>query len=737
MGILDTINALAPGMGARVVATTRRALAQAERGYNRAATAAIERAASTYVSLTGTDAYGSDGDTKIGAYGNTIDVETLLRERHAVPPNTSLTQIQPINVSQWTVPGVRETLDVHELGYFLNSAQLVDAMGRDDRITGCLNTRVRALAGKSGINFSVTPNEGASDKKLSQRLAEEIESFWYYTCPESAMSHILRDAVMLGVAFARIHWDRVNGRRVPRLEPWNAHTVYWDWSIQKYRAVAREGQFIIEPGNAEWFVYEPGGYRSWMLGAVRSLGVPYVIRQYTYRDWYRYCEKHGLPILAIREPSGSQWEKHKAGFWAKVQRLGSESTLRLPYDKKNDDGFGIEFVEPKDKSWAAFEALINRLDVNIAVDLLGQNLTTEVQGGSHAAAMAHNLVRLDYLDADAQTLSTALREQVWKLFVRFNEGTVNLDNTPWPAWDTRPPEDKKNRADVVKTFADAAKTLVQQDVRSAFRADLSALADSMGIPEEEAKTEAKPDDVKPTLFAYHLQYQLLSKNEARRLALNLPAVAGGDVPAAPVAAQPAETPLTALSAAAKMGTHGGTEEDRVRARSAINQKIRSGKVPDPNDVPCADCGHEYNGKDGIRHEYDHYKGYSEDHALDVKSVCTDCHKRRSLKEYGRLSAMTAISCSPVNGSPGLTALTSALYRRRLKVYAHLDAAHAHALGGASAPDARPYGADHPDLYLGPYDVAVDVRDGKNLRLNADQQPQAEALLVVYGHRSEV
>jgi hypothetical protein len=92
-----------------------------------------------------------------------------------------------------------------------------------------------------------------------------------------------------------------------------------------------------------------------------------------------------------------------------------------------------------------------------------------------------------------------------------------------------------------------------------------------------------------------------------------------------------------------MGTHGGTEEDRVRARSAINQKIRSGKVPDPNDVPCADCGHEYNGKDGIRHEYDHYKGYSEDHALDVKSVCTDCHKRRSLKEYGRLSAMTAIT----------------------------------------------------------------------------------------------
>jgi len=103
-----------------------------------------------------------------------------------------------------------------------------------------------------------------------------------------------------------------------------------------------------------------------------------------------------------------------------------------------------------------------------------------------------------------------------------------------------------------------------------------------------------------------------------------------------------------------MGVHGGTEADRVRARSAINQKVRSGKVPDPNDVPCAVCGHKYTGKDGVRHEYDHYKGYSDKHHLDVQSVCTNCHKKRSLKEYGRLSVVLSAADMQTRAYSGIT-----------------------------------------------------------------------------------
>lgn len=362
------------------------------------------------------------------------------------PPSTSLTQIVPISTSLWTVPEVRNALDSHEYGMFVDSSTLVDAMGRDDRITGCLNTRVRALAGKSGVGFSIEPSKHG-DEDCREDIAHELSELWWHAFPESVQSRILRDAVMQGVAICRIHWELINGRRIPRLEPWDLRGVFWDWSVRRYRAIAMEGVFTIDPYNGEWFVFEPGGYRSWMCGLVRVLGIMWCLRTMTYRDWARYSEKHGFPIVAVKEPSGTQWERHKGSFWQRMRQMGVEATLRLPTDEKGY-GFGVELIEATARSENAFKLLLDKIEVNIAIALLGQNLSTEVQGGSFAAATAHNAVRLDYLDADAQTISTAIRESVLKAFVRFNYPGVDEDTAPWPTWATKPPDDLKAAAGI-------------------------------------------------------------------------------------------------------------------------------------------------------------------------------------------------------------------------------------------------------------------------------------------------
>lgn len=66
--------------------------------------------------------------------------------------------------------------------------------------------------------------------------------------------------------------------------------------------------------------------------------------------------------------------------------------------------------------------------------------------------------------------------------------------------------------------------------------------------------------------------------------------------------------------------------DKLQARKRINQEVRIGNLPNPNDLPCTDCGHIGNDK---RHEYDHYLGYSKEHFFDVKPVCSRCHKHRA------------------------------------------------------------------------------------------------------------
>ena len=73
--------------------------------------------------------------------------------------------------------------------------------------------------------------------------------------------------------------------------------------------------------------------------------------------------------------------------------------------------------------------------------------------------------------------------------------------------------------------------------------------------------------------------------------------------------------------------------DREQARGRANTLVRKGAIPDPNDVPCTDCGHTYDGV--TRHEYDHHKGYAAEHHEAVESVCSPCHHAR---ERARRSA---------------------------------------------------------------------------------------------------
>lgn len=67
--------------------------------------------------------------------------------------------------------------------------------------------------------------------------------------------------------------------------------------------------------------------------------------------------------------------------------------------------------------------------------------------------------------------------------------------------------------------------------------------------------------------------------------------------------------------------------DAKQARARVNHHVDVGLLPDPNDLPCTDCGHVH--ADGERrHEYDHHLGYAAEHQLSVQAVCTTCHYRR-------------------------------------------------------------------------------------------------------------
>jgi phage gp29-like protein len=366
-------------------------------------------------------------------------------------PSEARHQQLPIEAfSRWTVDGIRSALDAHELGDLYTSSLLVRAMGRDERITAVLDTRVKTAA-KMPLCFEPT---GTTTAEIE--LCDELRRVMRAALPEDVQTRILSDAIMVGASVCQVCWSNDADGWRPRLEPWDMAYALYNPGFRRWQVTTMQGLVTIEPEDPNWFVFRPGGEYSFLGGAVRALGLPYLMRSSTYRDWVRYCERHGLPIIAIDEPAFAENDS-KLAFYSKVRTLGREAVLRMPQDA-NGQGFKAQFLEPTTLSYDAFRLFLERLDSTIAIRLLGQNLTTEVSGGSYAAADVHDRVRGDIIEGDLIPFADQLRSHVAAAFVRFNYG--DRVAVPKMFFDCAQPEDVARKSEVFARNTTAAVSLV-------------------------------------------------------------------------------------------------------------------------------------------------------------------------------------------------------------------------------------------------------------------------------------
>jgi Protein of unknown function (DUF935) len=80
-----------------------------------------------------------------------------------------------------------------------------------------------------------------------------------------------------------------------------------------------------------------------------------------------------------------------------------------------------------------------------------------VKEGSHAAAKVHSDVLGSIIRADDEYDSTSQRKQVWGFWSKFNFGSEAW--AAWPKRDTKPPENKKEKAETLKTLGEGVKAL--------------------------------------------------------------------------------------------------------------------------------------------------------------------------------------------------------------------------------------------------------------------------------------
>jgi phage gp29-like protein len=355
--------------------------------------------------------------------------------------------VQTPSLSSWTVSTVRAALNEHETGVFYNSAHLAEAMERNPRIMGALNTRVR---GVFGLPLVVEPAHFGGRRATA--IAADLEARWYDVAPEAAAGKLVRWYVTLGVGIAERVWTTIGGVWQPRLRPIPSMAlVRWDDHLEHYVVQTRDGEAVVDPDD-DWYVLEAEEGRAWLRGVVRCLGLEDKIRTEAVRDWARWSEKHGLPIVEAKVPASAK-DSDKDDFFASLSALGSESTVMSPQGATEQESFGIALHEVRDRSWEGFEKLLAMVANDVEIAITGQNNTSEKSTGSYAKAKVLDRVRIDYLEADAEALATADYQQLARPWAAFNYGDDRL--APWPRRNATAPEDQAEKAKMLNELGDA------------------------------------------------------------------------------------------------------------------------------------------------------------------------------------------------------------------------------------------------------------------------------------------
>ncbi len=386
----------------------------------------------------------------------------------------------------WDVASVQTALAAHLTGFFTGSALLTDALLGDPRVQATLMTRTSSLFGRP-VKFR------RAEADTDGSVLKAWKKVWRKTAPVSVLSEIQRWSVMMGFCAAEVTWDTSEEIWCPYLKPWNPQYLWYNMVTREYIAITYDGLLAVEPGDGKWMFCAPhGSYRGWLHGAVRSVAQPWLTRAFALRDWARYSEVHGIPIMKAMVPAvGDAIQKQR--FRASVSNLGSESVVMLP-QQIDGSGYDLELLEAKDQAWQAFLGLIVQSDMSIILPLLGQNLTTEVKEGSFAAADTHSDVKQDVLEFDNSNMCDTIYRDVARPFALFNFGDPEKAPRTW--WDIEPIEENYRRAQTMQAFATACASMTQAGVKY----DPATLAKSYhikGIPDQPTPEQAKSAPPKP------------------------------------------------------------------------------------------------------------------------------------------------------------------------------------------------------------------------------------------------
>lgn len=349
------------------------------------------------------------------------------------------------SIGGWDAAMVRSAIEQQSTGDFQQSTKLARKMLADAAFSAAINKRVNSLI-RSKFYM-----ESEDETPSSKIISESMLDIWFDTIPEITIKNLLKNYLLLGVSIAYVTWEQNTstddiGMWVPNVTVYSTEFLKYNQTTCKWTYRFSDTEVEVHPGDGNWILlseWEPGT----VTGFVSHLGECWINKKFAERDQSVGNENHIDSICVVTDNNtGVMQEQHTLDDLAsEIQNKKRDRVLTLPA------GYSVSFQDAMSSyKPEAFTNVIEYADKKMQISILGGNLSSDVVGGSYAAAQTHIGAEIGLTESDEAVMSTELHKQLIKHVVSVNYGDVVANKyTPYPRWKVTEDDDLSTEIDTL------------------------------------------------------------------------------------------------------------------------------------------------------------------------------------------------------------------------------------------------------------------------------------------------
>ncbi len=324
-----------------------------------------------------------------------------------------------------------------------DDARVLEDLTADDQVcTACQARKMRVLNQRDyDYRPGLLPGRAATPEaeRLCRELTQDLEDITL----RNVFSAIL-DAPLFGYSVLELMWEAVDGKyRLRDIVAKPRHWFVFDKTGRPALKPATGGEPTpLPPGKFLVPRHFPTYENPYGLRLLSRCLWPVAFKRGGVRFFTRFLDRYGMPWPLGKAAPGStdeQMRKMAADLAAMVQ----DAVAVVPH------GAEVSFVESKGTGGAQFELYLKRWDKAIFKIIMGQTLTSEMDGqGSRAAAQVHMDVATDMAESDQYLIESTMNE----LAVIYRD--LNAPGVQAPVFAYHEPEDYAAQAELdVKLYS--------------------------------------------------------------------------------------------------------------------------------------------------------------------------------------------------------------------------------------------------------------------------------------------